>query len=138
MTAPTLPALLRPFKPPCLLPLRKRILWTRPHMVRPAYVKRKFGDGKLLLALTPIMHRPWYYLLWVDSKMDLEHDEAWLDQLDEVCDRIGDEFGTRERDDNGDPEPRYRWPEEDSSGGCAWWKATAEDILPPLPILESA
>jgi hypothetical protein len=120
--------LLRPFKAPCLLPPRKRTLWTQPYTVRPALVKKKFGNGKRLIGLYPIMHRPKYYLLWIDDKWDLENSgDEWLDQLDDIWCQIAEEFGSRPHAD----EKRYRWPEEDSSDGCAWFVADADDVLPP-------
>lgn len=128
MAEPALRTLLRPFKPPCLLPRRKRTLWTQPHMVAPALVKAKFGNGKKLIGLLPIMHRPKYYLVWVDDSWDLENSgDVWLDKLDEVWMAISQEFGERPRDSS----LPYRWPEEDSSDGCCWFEADADDVLPP-------
>jgi len=112
------------FKAPCLLPRRKCTLWTKPYMVRPALVKRHFGNGLRLLGLSPIMHRPNYYLVWVDNRWDIDGDEL-RDALDSIWEAIGDEFGSRPADDQG----TYRWPEEDSGDGCHWWEATAEDVL---------
>jgi len=95
MAEPSLRTLLRPFKAPCLLPRRKRTLWTQPYMVAPALVKAKFGNGKRLIALLPILHRPRYYLVWIDDQWDLENGDDWLDQLDTIWQAIGDEFGSR-------------------------------------------
>lgn len=125
MAEPSLRTLLRPFKPPCLLPRRKRTLWTQPYMVRPALVKEKFGNGQRLIGLAPIMHRPYYYLVWIDDRWDLQNGDDWLDKLDEVWDAIGDEFGSRPENSKN-----YRWPEEDSRDGCCWFTAGADDVLP--------
>lgn len=120
-------SLTKHFRPPCLLPRRKRTLWTQPYMVAPALVKTKFGNGKKLVGLLPILHRPSYYLVWVDDSWDLENSgDEWLDKLDEIWMTIGEEFGERPRDSTR----AYRWPEEDSDGGCCWFTANAEDILP--------
>lgn len=124
MTA--LRVLLRPFKPPCLLPRRKRTLWTQPYMVRPAYVKAKFGNGKRLIGLMPIMHRPNYYLVWIDSSWDIDGD-VLRDKLDDIWQAIAEEFGERPYGSDR----RYRWPEEDSSDGCSWFEADAFDVLTP-------
>ena len=115
--------LLTAFRPPCLLPPQRRTLWTRPYMVRPALVQKRFGNGKKLLGLTPIMHRPHYYLVLIDDRWDLEADD-WLDRLDEIWEAIAEEFGSRRDEDEA-----YHWPEEDSGGGCAWWTARADDVL---------
>lgn len=94
-------------------------------MVRPALVKARFGDGKRLIGLMAIMHRPFYYLVWIDSTWDLDGAEI-RDALDEIWEAIGDEFGSRPYD-----APDYQWPEEDSNCGCSWFKADAFDVLPP-------
>jgi hypothetical protein len=126
MAEPSLRTLLRPFKAPCLLPRRKRTLWSQPYMVRPALVKAKFGDGKRLLGLMPIMHRPCYYLVWIDSSWDIDGG-VLRDHLDEMWAAIAEEFGERPYED----ERPYRWPEEDASDGCSWFEADAFDVLPP-------
>jgi hypothetical protein len=111
------------FTPPCLLPRQKRTLWTIPHMVAPALVKRKFGKGDLLIRLYPIMHRPCYYLVWVDAE--------WYDDLgqyvDDIWFGIEEEFGCRDSDDTGP----YHWPVVDDEGGCCWGKADIDDVLTP-------
>lgn len=117
---------LRLFRPPCLLPRRKRILWTFPYMVRPAYVRQKFGDGMRLLGIMPVMHRPCYYLAWVDSRHGINSDE-FRESLHNVVDAIGDEFGFRSHEDNRP----YRWPEADFSDGYSWFEADVHDVLPP-------
>lgn len=119
--------LLRPYKAPCLLPRRRRTLWGSHYMVRPALVKATFGNGRKLLGLSPIMHRPNYYLVWIDDRWDLHNGPEWIDLLDSVWDAIGEEFGTRRHRANGTG--RYRWPEEDAPDGCYWWTATIEDVL---------
>jgi hypothetical protein len=121
--------LVRHFRPPCLLPRRKRTLWTQPYMIRPALVKQRFGNGKRLIGLSPVLHRPAYYLVWIDDRWNLsnwDHGEKLIDHLDEIWDAIGDEFGFRDRED----ESSYRWPEEDSRDGCSWWEADVDDVLP--------
>ena len=122
---PSLRSLLRPFRPPCLLPRRKRKLWSQPYMVRPALVKARFGNGKRLIGLLPIRHRPNYYLVWIDSKWDIDGDEI-REALDDIWNAIAEEFGERPHDSQ-----TYRWPEEDSSDGCSWFEADAFDVLPP-------
>jgi hypothetical protein len=124
--------LLRPFRAPCLLPRQKRHLWGFPHMVRPALVKRKFGNGKRLIGLSPINHRPAYYLVWVDDRWSISNwdsGEVLADHLDEIWETIAEEFGRRD-DDDGELR-RWRWPEEDSAGGCHWWEADERDIATP-------
>ena len=110
------------FEAPCLLPLQKRLMWTQPHRVRPALVKATFGNADLLLALSPVMHRPHFYLVWIDARW---HGEEELHRhLDAIYDAIAEEFGMR-----ADDEQPYRWPEEDFAAGAAWWVADADDVL---------
>jgi hypothetical protein len=111
------------FKPPCLLPRQKRTLWTKPYLVAPALVKRKFGKGDLLLGLSPIMHRPYYYLVWVDA----DWYEEMGDHIDDIWFGIEDEFGYRDSEDTAP----YQWPTVDDDGGCHWWEADAGDVLTP-------
>jgi hypothetical protein len=92
-------------------------------MVPPALVRKKFGKADLLLGLMPIMHRPYYYLVWVDAE--------WFDDMcqyvDDIWYAIEEEFGHRESEDVAP----YRWPEVDDEGGCCWFKADIDDILTP-------
>jgi hypothetical protein len=116
------------FAPPCLLPRQKRTLWTQPHIVRPALVREKFGNGRHLLAIAPIMHRPLYYLVWVDDTWFGGPDakkELLREHLDAIYEAIEDEFGYREE---GAP---FRWPEADFGEGTCWRSATADDIVSP-------
>jgi hypothetical protein len=131
--AAVLRRLLCHYKPPCLLPRQKRELWTQPYMVRPALVKTTFGNGSRLLALSPVMHRPAYYLVWIDDRWSTNNHysdtgEYLCEHLDDIWSVIEEEFGSRYCDDNGDPGP-YRWPEEDSRDGCSWWEASIYDVL---------
>lgn len=122
-----LKAICAKFNPPCLLPRQKRTLWTEPYMVRPALVAAKFGNGKRLICLSPIMHRPSYYLVWVDDRWELSNwgkPPILSEHLDDIWQQIAEEFGER-----GERQS-YRWPEEDSRDGCDWWAADARDVLP--------
>lgn len=122
-TAEELNRLTKFFSPPCLLPRQKITMWTAQYMVRPALVKRTFGKGDLLIALYPMMHRPRYYLVWVDAD--------WFDGMSQYVDDIWfgieDEFGSRDSDDTGP----YKWPEVDDQGCCCWRKAVFDDVLTP-------
>lgn len=120
-----LAALTAMFSPPCLLPSQKRYLWTQPYMVRPALLRKKFGNGRHLLAITPIQHRPRYYLVWIDDKWfggPDANEELLYENLDAIYETIEDEFGRRNED------APFQWPEADLGDGTAWWSATADDI----------
>lgn len=117
------------FDAPCLLPARKRTLWTIPSIVRPALSGKRFGAGDLLICLSPVMHRPRYYLVWIDSAWfpQFSHStDEFRDKLDgEIWPTLEDEFGRRESDDTR----AYRWPEVDDEGGCSWGIANADSVL---------
>lgn len=117
------------FDAPCLLPAQKRVMWTVPCMVEPALAQKRFGAGDLLIALSPIMHRPSYYLVWIDRRWYPEvgygTDELYEALDSEIWPALEEEFGRRERDDDGP----YNWPEVDDEGGCCWRYADADDIL---------
>lgn len=91
-------------------------------MVRPALVRKEFGRADLLLAISPIQHRPSYYLVWVDSRWMEE--QTMAEHVDDICDAIAEEFGSRSWDDE-----TYKWPMEDFAQGSVWRKASADDIL---------
>ena len=117
------------FDAPCLLPAQRRTLWTIPSMVRPALSATRHGAGDLLLGLLPMMHRPRYYLVWIDAKWFPQHGhttDKFMDALNnKIWPSLEDEFGYRDSESNA----RYRWPEVDDEGGCSWFAASASDIL---------
>lgn len=123
-----LAALTSSFSPPCLLPSQRRTLWTHPYMVRPALLRKKFGKGNRLLALSPIQHRPYFYLVWIDDTWTGEpdaEDDLLRNHLDAIYEAIEEEFGAR-----GEGAP-FKWPEADLEGGTTWWSATDDDVMSP-------
>lgn len=94
-------------------------------MVKPALVKRRFGKGDLLIGLSPTMHRPCYYLVWVDAEW---FEDEMHEHLDDIWDGIAEEFGQHESDEDA---ASYQWPMVDDEGGCHWWQAQVDDILTP-------
>ena len=117
------------FDAPCLLPAQRRTLWTMPTMVRPALSAKRHGAGDLLLGLQPMMHRPCYYLVWIDAQWFPQHGDTtdeFMDALDnKIWPSLEEEFGYRDSESNA----KYRWPEVDDEGGCCWFVASASDIL---------
>jgi len=79
---------------------RKVYHWGQPHMVTPRLVTTVFGDGKQLIGLAPMMYRPHYFVVRIDSSWNISnyaHDcELLIDHMDEIYDAIEDEF--------------YEWP----------------------------
>lgn len=86
-----------------MLKPHKEWLWGEMVMVTPAPVAAHFGDGKLLLRLCPIAHRPNYYLVRIDSSC--VDDDKLRDTLDEIYETIEEEYGCEDQ--------RIEWAEED-------------------------
>jgi hypothetical protein len=106
-------------------------LWGARHFVVPRLVTDIFGDGRLLLGLSPIRFRPNYFVVRIDSGWSISN---WDQQnpmppgewLDRVYDSIQDEFGewpwakayglrwTEEEGDENDSRIQFR-------DGCEWW-----------------
>jgi len=122
--------LLSAFQAPCVLPRRKCTLWGQPAQAAPALLKQRFGNGQLLLGFSSVLHKPHYYLVWVDSSWygppDSSADEILRSHLDQITGAIEDEFGMCLN-----TERRYDWPKVDPEDGYSWWKANPDDVLSP-------
>jgi hypothetical protein len=107
-------------------------LWGKRHFVVPRLVSQVFGDGRKLLGLAPIMFRPNYFVVRIDSRWsmsnwDQQNPMVPHDWLDNVFDSIEEEyvewpwakaFGFKWSDDPlVDCNSRI-----DFSEGCAWWE----------------
>lgn len=66
--------------------------WGEKCLIKPLLVNKTLGDGKKLLWLEPMMTRPNYYVIRVDSKWDSEKD------LEATIEAIVDEYSERERE----------------------------------------
>lgn len=101
-------------------PYRARF-WGAEHLVQPCLVSEIFGDGRMLIFVTPIATRPHHYLVRVDSRTGLSG-AAWrCEQLDEVLDSIAEEFGDDDDEEFGDPD-ETGWPRLIASFGVSWGK----------------
>jgi hypothetical protein len=107
-------------------------LWGQRRFVTPRLVSEVFGNGRLLLGLRPIMFRPYYFVVRIDSgwsisNWDQENPMTPSEWLDEIYDSIECEFvewpwarvyGLHWTELEGD--------ENDSrihfSDGCEWWE----------------
>jgi hypothetical protein len=93
-----------------------RELWGRKYKVEPALVEKVFGDGKKLLCLTPLMTRPNYYVVQIDSKWELDAYE-FLDRLEEIYDAIEEQYGCDGDEFEGDEPPEFPTLHH---GGSTW------------------
>lgn len=70
--------------------------WGSRERVEPKFVRRILGNGKKLLAFTPMMTRPQYYYIRVDSHwLDMYGEEGGeiADHIDEITGAIEEEYG---------------------------------------------
>jgi hypothetical protein len=93
----------------------------------PAVCSRAFGDGRALLALSTINHRPRFYVIRIDSTWrDLVEDE----HIDSIYDALLEEFGDAEQVEAD--EPRLEWPAFDGANGSSWWRLEWSDFAKRL------
>lgn len=107
-----------------LLRKHKVRFWGRNYFVTPRLVSWIHGDGKKLIYFMPLNTRPDYYVLRIDSAMDLSSEE-WYDLLETVYERIEDDFGMAheewESDKNGRTYRRHNYfPALDDECGSCW------------------
>lgn len=95
------------------------ILWGQRRFVVPRLVPFVWGDGKQWIYLSPINSRPAYYVVRIDSRVNLSNhapENSFYDVcLDDVLEAIGDYFGERYEEDTP-----TRWPELDWTIGGEW------------------
>ena len=108
---------------------RKIRFWGENYKVAPALVTARFGDGLQIVWVTPIDARPFYYLICIDSKTDIESDDfEWDKQLLQPIEEEYDNIDNYEEREDGkyynpydeDAEPfDYKFPML-SWGGGSW------------------
>jgi hypothetical protein len=100
-------------------------LWGKRRYVVPRLVPFLWGDGKQWIYLSPTNQRPAYYVVRIDSRVELSNwanDNALIDTcLDSILGEIGDYFG-----EPYDDEPLARWPELDWTNGGEWGPYTPQ------------
>ena len=70
--------------------------WGRSHEITPVILDETFGDGKKSICLTPLNTRPNYYIVNIDSSVDLLENDSVIDYLekeDGVLNYIIEEYG---------------------------------------------
>ena len=84
----------------------------------PYLLRKKYGDGKQLLMLFPIMERPRYWVVRVDSKCSdrTRDDDLFFDMLDDIYEQIDEQFGTPSEEDLGVGDERPYFPMYDGQG----------------------
>jgi hypothetical protein len=102
------------------LPETTASLWGTKYKVTPYLVDQIFGDGQKFIKLSPMLTRPNFYVVRIDSKTDLKSDE-WFDQLQEIYEAIDEEFGPCCQSYNScECDHHETWPATFDWGGCTW------------------
>ena len=67
-------------------------LWGDEYTFKPVICTKQLGDGEKLVRIAPIGQRPYYWMMFVDSEMDVSHDMENED-LEKLIQMAEDEFG---------------------------------------------
>lgn len=122
----------------------RRYLWVPEDAIVfvPQVCSHVFGDGRALIEISPIMHRPMFYVVRIDSAWDCDDygtadgSVSLRDHLDEIYDALEDDFG-RSRDE--DEENVDLWPAVDIDDGSCWkrrdWPHDRGLALDPHPFV---
>jgi hypothetical protein len=101
--------------------------WGRNYVITPRLVDWIHGDGLQLIYFMPLNTRPNYYVARIDSKISLDNcdEPSFVDEvLDDLCDKIEDQFGRSYEEwehDNGRTYTRHNyWPALSEDSGSCW------------------
>jgi hypothetical protein len=110
----------------------------------PRVCSHVFGDGRALLELSPMFHRPLFYVVRIDSAWADDSDDAprgavsLREHLDEIYGSIEEDFGRALYEDDNGEETVDPWPAADFDGGSCWkrrdWPADRGFALDPHPF----
>lgn len=107
-------------------------LWGKKYKVTPCLVDQVWGDGKQFIWLAPILIRPNFYVVRIDSKTGTEGDD-WPEVLEEIYDAIDDQFGRccDQAYETGECECSHHetWPAFFDWGGCCWGDMTEKELV---------
>jgi hypothetical protein len=102
--------------------------WGRDRMITPRLVDEVLGDGRQLIYVMPIMHRPNYYVARVDSNFSLSNysedgPDCPSEWIEDLWDLIEEQFGRRKYAND-------RFPMVDEFyDGCCWGPIGLEEFL---------
>lgn len=111
----------------------KTSLWGQGCTVVPVFVDERFGDGGKLIWLEPIMTRPQYYVVRVDSSWNISNyapSPTVGEHVHEIERCIEEEFGYGDDEDDRGRERSNPWPAL-ASGGCSWGEMDWPEGLDP-------
>lgn len=111
-------------------------LWGQKRFVVPVLLPKQWGDGCQIVALRPIILRKAWYVIAIDSSMDLGSDE-WRDLLDEeIYEELEYHFGrvTPEDEEEEGFDCHAAWPAVNHDTGHEWWHLSSGNA----PVLATA
>jgi hypothetical protein len=110
-------------------------LWAMQYLIKPRLVDEVFGDGRRLLLLTPIMHRPNRFVIRMDSKQDITHGGEWLYEIETAIEEEypdwpwAEDYGlTRHEDEEAEDDSRLSFEDGVGWGECNW-----PQVVEPAP-----
>lgn len=103
-------------------------LWGQKRFVTPVLLPKQWGDGLQLIALRPIILRMAWYVIAIDSSMDIG--SGWRDLLDEeIYEELEDHFGRVTPEDQKEEgfDCHAAWPAVNHDCGHEWWQISSEN-----------
>lgn len=102
-------------------------LWGKKRFVTPQLLPFAWGNGRLVLAVRPIITRRSHFVVAIDSLFERELDVH--DLIDDIYEVHEDYFGPcrcvecgGDKEEHDDGDIRFRqWPVICTNGGCEWW-----------------
>lgn len=119
--------------------------WGSNYVITPRLIAERFGDGKMLVCITPIMTRPDYFVARVDSSTKSVLDRC-IDcrarspfgretLLDAIADAQEEEYGYYDNEDEDGNREDRGFPWVDWSDGCSWGRPFPVSEWKPAPPL---
>lgn len=106
-----------------------RELWGNKQTFRPFLLRRVWGDGMQYAEISPIFTRPLFYVVRIDSRMELNDIH---EIIDEIYDQVEYEFGSccETYSDSGECEcDKFEaYPSMCEWGGSCWGNITEEEV----------
>jgi hypothetical protein len=101
------------------------VLWTKKRFIIPEVLPFVWGNGKLIVAVRPIITRKEHFIVAVDSSWQND----MHDLIDDIYDVHEDYFGPcrcvecgGDEEEHEDGDIRFKqWPVICTNGGCEWW-----------------
>lgn len=99
--------------------------WGQDYLVTPYLVKRRFGNGKRWVSVSPLFLRPRFYVVRVGTKSDVG------EIIEKIQDAIEDEYGPccEEYSYSGECACESGFPAMTQWGGAVWRDLSRADLI---------